>query len=97
MEMEGDMDIDVLRTLLSFQDSASHVNRIGQNLGHFHNRGWKMDVRVLQVMNEYGVDLAKDDEGRTMLRIAAARGSMTQESREFLIGTIGLGLGEEDK
>jgi len=92
------LDIKICTSLLRMEGTSSFVGSEGQHLGHICAERLDFGVPILEVLNEYGVDLAKkDSDERTILHSAAMNGSLTQESLEFLIDVVGINASAEDK
>ncbi|CAN9382094.1 unnamed protein product [Alternaria alternata] len=93
-----EIDSKICRSLFKIKGNALFVYRHGQTLGHLCATKPGLSVRILQALKEYGVDLArKDFDGRTVLHRAAMCGGVDEAVLEFLLVTIGIQAGEEDK
>lgn len=93
-----DIDSKICRSLFKIKGNASFIYRHGQTLGHLCATKPGLSVRVLEALDEYGVDLAKKDfDGRTVLHRAAMCGGVDEDVLGFLLFTIGIQASDEDK
>jgi ankyrin repeat protein len=91
------IDTEICRLLLKIKGNALFVDYDGQTLGHLCARTDDFGVHILKLLVEHGVDLVKRDcDGKTVLHCAAIRGSLTEQSLEFLANVIGIQADEED-
>jgi len=90
-------DCEIWRCLLGIKGNESWSNDEGQNFGHLCCLQREVDVRMLSILNECGVDLSKKDcEGKTALHIAAIRDSLDAEIMIYLVHVVGLRVTEKD-
>jgi ankyrin repeat protein len=69
----------------------------GLGLGHIYAGSITLDVEVLKLLADAGLDLgAVDAEGQTILRRSAQAGSLTQPALKFLLSDIRLSLDAVD-
>lgn len=79
-------DNSVCRLLLEHTDPASFVNDEDLTLAHLYTNCIPMEVSILELLQDKGVDLAAtDEEGRTLLHYAACNGSLTDDVVAFLV------------
>ncbi|KAL1600753.1 hypothetical protein SLS60_007141 [Paraconiothyrium brasiliense] len=92
------LNIGICRLLLASEGSASFVKEDGQTLGHLCASTLGFGLDILEVLQEYGVDLARKDlQERTVLHHSAISSSLTRISLRFLVDIIGLDPGAKDK
>ncbi|KAJ5056269.1 ankyrin repeat-containing domain protein [Bipolaris maydis] len=83
--------------LLKFNGNATFSNSKGQNLGHLYIQNRNTTFETLRFLHERGVDLTKKDhEEKTLLHVAATRGSLTDTMLVYLINVVGLGIADQD-
>jgi ankyrin repeat protein len=91
------IDTEICRLLLEVKGNESFIDSNGQTLGHLCAGASGLDVKVLNILKDFGVDMRKKDQyGRTMLHCAAMYGHLTEESLDFLLNVIGIELVAED-
>ncbi|KAI4620747.1 uncharacterized protein J4E87_007075 [Alternaria ethzedia] len=89
--------IQIFKTLLKIKGNASSVSQDGQTLGHLCARTCGLGLFILQILHEHGVDLARKDwNGRTVLHYGAMKGSLTEQSFDFLVNVTGIRPADED-
>ncbi|KAH7378533.1 ankyrin repeat-containing domain protein, partial [Cadophora sp. MPI-SDFR-AT-0126] len=78
-------DLSIYQLLLSHGTRAKSVNKAGKTLAELYAMYGEVDIKVLQLLKDYDVDIDKtNSKGMNLLHTITLRGSLTEEALIYL-------------
>ncbi|OGM47366.1 hypothetical protein ABOM_003825 [Aspergillus bombycis] len=89
---------EICLSLLQQGADARWTNSKGENLAHLAMRNWKVEVELLKVLSEHGVNLsAKDKSVKNILHHGAIHGSVSKDICDFILQNNLMNWNEKDE